>query len=94
VLPIVHYYPRPRSILILDNALIYKLARLHDLYEEHGVSLVCLLPYFTDYKPNRGVRLRTLRHVDLKGTVTSRRHLQGFKVFLYFGRQLINRELI
>jgi transposase len=55
VLP--HYipYPRPQSILILDNALIYKLAQLYDLYKEHGVLLIFLLLYSPDYNPIKAI---------------------------------------
>ena len=49
VLPYYIPYPRPRSILILDNALIYKLARLYNLCKEHGVLLIFLLLYLLDY---------------------------------------------
>ena len=49
VLPYCTLYPRPRSILILDNALIYKSARLRDLCKEHGVLLVFLPLYLPDY---------------------------------------------
>ena len=51
MLPYYILYPRPRSILILDNALIYKLARLRDLYKEHGVLLIFLLLYLPDFNP-------------------------------------------
>ena len=49
MLPYYILYPRPRSILILDNALIYKLARPRDLYKEHSVLLIFLLLYLLDY---------------------------------------------
>jgi len=49
VLPYYTLYPRPRFILILDNALIYKLAQICNLRKEHGVLLIFLLPYLLDY---------------------------------------------
>ncbi|OCK88499.1 uncharacterized protein K441DRAFT_588528, partial [Cenococcum geophilum 1.58] len=49
VLPYYTLYLRPRSILILDNALIYKLAQIRSLYKEHGVLLIFLPLYLLDY---------------------------------------------
>ena len=51
MLPYYTLYPRPRSILILDNALIYKSAQLRDLYKEYSVLLVFLPLYSPDYSP-------------------------------------------
>ena len=49
MLPYYTPYPRPQSILILDNASIYKLAQLRNLYKEHGVLLIFLPLYLPDY---------------------------------------------
>ena len=51
MLPYYTLYPRPRSILILNNASIYKLARLHNLYKEHGILLIFLPLYLLDFNP-------------------------------------------
>jgi hypothetical protein len=42
-------YPRPRSVLILNNASIHKDLRLHQLYNNAGVVLKFLLLYLLDY---------------------------------------------
>ena len=79
-----HYipYPGPRSILILDNALIYKLARLRDLCEEHGVLLVFLPPYSPDYNPIEAA------FKDLKAWIKRNYRLaetfKSFEAFLHF----------
>jgi len=44
-------YLRPRSIIILDNASIHKLARLQELYKRAGVILKFLLLYSPDFNP-------------------------------------------
>ena len=44
-------YPGPRSIIVLNNASIYKLARLQELYEHSGVILEFLPPYSPDFNP-------------------------------------------
>jgi transposase len=44
-------YPSPWSIIILDNAVIHKPARLSNLCKEHGVRLLFLLLYLLDYNP-------------------------------------------
>jgi len=51
VLPYCILYPRPQSILILDNALIYKLVKIYSLCKEHGVLLIFLPLYLLDYNP-------------------------------------------
>ena len=82
MLPYYTPYPRPRSILILDNALIYKLARLRDLCEEHGVLLIFLPPYSPDYNPIEAT------FKDLKAWIKRNHRLaetfKNFKAFLYF----------
>jgi transposase len=82
VLPYCTLYPRPRSILILDNALIYKSARLRDLYEEHGVLLIFLPPYSPDYNPIEAT------FKDLKAWIKRNYRLaetfKSFKAFLHF----------
>lgn len=47
VLP--HCNPRlgPRSVLVLDNASIYRNRRLRELFKAYGVALEFLLPYST-----------------------------------------------
>jgi hypothetical protein len=51
VLPHCTPYPRLRSILILNNASIYKDLRLHQLCNDTGVVLKFLLLYSLDYNP-------------------------------------------
>ena len=82
MLPYYTPYPRPRSILILDNASIYKLARLRDLYKEHGVLLIFLPPYLLDYNPIEAT------FKDLKAWIKRNYRLaetfENFEAFLYF----------
>jgi transposase len=51
VLP--HCNPRPslRSVLVLDNASIYKSLRLKELCDIYGIALEFLLPYSPDFNP-------------------------------------------
>jgi len=51
VLPCCTPYPRPRSVLVLDNALIHKNARLQQLCNDASVLLKFLPPYSPDYNP-------------------------------------------
>jgi hypothetical protein len=51
VLPCCTPYPRPCSVLILDNALIHKNARLQQLCNDASVLLKFLPPYSPDYNP-------------------------------------------
>jgi len=44
-------YLGPRSVLILDNALIHKLAQLHKLYKQYSIKLRFLPLYLPDYNP-------------------------------------------
>ena len=82
MLPYCTPYPRPRSILILDNALIYKSARLRDLCKEYGVLLVFLPPYLPDFNPIKAT------FKDLKAWIKRNYRLaetiESFEAFLYF----------
>jgi len=49
VLPYYILYLKPQSILILDNALIYKLVQLRNLYKEYSILLIFLPLYLLDY---------------------------------------------
>jgi transposase len=51
VLPHCSAYPGPCSVLILDNASIYKSIELCQMYKERGVLLKFLLPYSPDFNP-------------------------------------------
>ena len=51
MLPNCTLYPGPRSIIVLDNASIYKLARLQELCEHSGIILEFLPPYSPDFNP-------------------------------------------
>jgi transposase len=44
-------YPGKRSVIILDNASIYKDRRLYDAYDQAGVLLRFLLLYLPDFNP-------------------------------------------
>jgi len=49
VLPYYLLYLGPRLILILNNVLIYKLARLRKLYKQYSIKLRFLPLYLLDY---------------------------------------------
>ena len=51
VLPYYSLYLGPRLVLILDNVLIHKLARLRELYKQYSVKLRFLPLYSPDYNP-------------------------------------------
>jgi len=51
VLPYCLLYLEPCLVLILNNASIYKLAQLQELYKQHGVKLKFLPLYSPDYNP-------------------------------------------
>ena len=51
MLPYYSLYLEPRSVLILDNAFIYKSVQLRELCKQHGVKLKFLPPYSLDYNP-------------------------------------------
>ena len=82
MLPYYTPYPGPRSILILDNALIHKLAQLRNLCEENGILLIFLPPYSPDYNPIKAT------FKDLKAWVKRNYRLaetfKSFKAFLHF----------
>jgi len=51
VLPYCSVYLRPCLVLILDNAFIYKSAKLCSIYKERGVLLKFLPLYSLDFNP-------------------------------------------
>ena len=55
MLPHCTPYPGPRSVLILDNASIYKDLHLHQLCNDAGVVLKFLPPYSPDYNPIKAI---------------------------------------
>jgi transposase len=81
VLPHCTPYPSPQSIIILDNVVIHKLARLSNLCEEHGVLLLFLPLYSLDYNPIEAT------FKDLKAWVKRNHRLveayESFKAFLH-----------
>lgn len=82
VLPHCTPYPRPRSILVLDNASIHKSVRLRNLCEEYGILLVFLPPYSPDFNPIEAT------FKDLKAWVKRNYRLaeefNSFEAFLHF----------
>ena len=42
-------YPRPRSVLIIDNAITHRLEELKEMCKEVGVILEYLPPYSLDF---------------------------------------------
>jgi len=82
VLPFCTPYPGPRSVLILDNASIYKNARLQQLCSDAGVLLKFLPPYSPDYNPIEAT------FKDLKAWIKRNHSLvedfENFGDFLYF----------
>jgi transposase len=81
VLPHCTPYPSPQSIIILDNVVIHKLARLSNLCEEHGVPLLFLPLYSLDYNPIEAT------FKDLKAWVKRNHRLveayESFEAFLH-----------
>ena len=55
MLPNCTPYPGPRSIIVLDNASIYKSARLRELCERSGIILEFLLLYLLDFNPIKAI---------------------------------------
>lgn len=51
VLPFCNPFPHARSVIVLDNASIYRNQELKDMCEEAGVLLEFLPPYSPDYNP-------------------------------------------
>jgi len=82
VLPYCSPYPGPRSVLILDNALIYKLAQLRKLCKQHGVKLRFLPLYSPDYNPIEAI------FNNIKAWIRRNQRLvkefKSFNAFLYF----------
>jgi len=75
-------YPGPRLVLILNNAVIYKLTRLRELYKQHDVLLKFLPPYSPDYNPIKAT------FNNIKAWIRRNQRLvkdfESFKSFLYF----------
>ena len=42
-------YPGPRSVLVMDNVIIYRLEELKEIYKEIGIILEYLSPYSLDF---------------------------------------------
>ena len=82
MLPYYTLYLGPRSVLILNNASIYKSIQLQKLCKEHGVLLKFLLPYSPDFNPIE------VTFNDLKAWIKRHYWLMedfvSFKAFLYF----------
>ena len=82
VLPNYTPYLGPRSIIILDNASIYKLARPQELYKQAGVILKFLPLYSPDFNPIKVI------FKDLKAWIKRNYALasdfKSFNIFLEF----------
>ncbi|CAG8855508.1 15868_t:CDS:1, partial [Gigaspora margarita] len=50
-LPKMNPFFKQFSVLVLDNASIYREHHLHELYQEKGIKLEFLPPYAPDYNP-------------------------------------------
>ena len=55
MLPYCLLYLGPCLVLILDNILIYKSARLRELYKQYSVKLRFLPLYLPDYNPIKAI---------------------------------------
>ena len=44
-------WPLPKSVLVVDNASIHKVAGIREMVEEHGAHLVYLPAYSPDFNP-------------------------------------------
>lgn len=51
VLPRCNPFPRPKSVIIIDNCSIHMNARIEELYNKYGVKVLYLPPYSPDYNP-------------------------------------------
>ena len=51
LLPCMNAWPLPKSVLIIDNASIHKLAGIHELVKERGTRLLYLPAYSPDFNP-------------------------------------------
>jgi len=75
-------YPGPQSIIILDNALIHKSARLQELCDRSSVILEFLPPYSPDFNPIKAT------FKDLKAWIrrnyTLAAEFESFNSFLEF----------
>ena len=51
LLPQMNEWPLPNSVLIVDNAVIHKVAGIRELVEGHGACLLYLPVYSPDFNP-------------------------------------------
>ena len=51
LLPCMNAWPLPKSVLVIDNASIHKLAGIHELVEKCGACLLYLPAYSPDFNP-------------------------------------------
>ena len=51
LLPRMNEWPLPRSVLIVDNASIHKVAGIREMVEERGARLIYLPAYSPDFNP-------------------------------------------
>jgi transposase len=92
VLPHCTLYPGPRSVIIMDNASIYKDPCLRQACNETGMLLKFLPPYSPDYNPIEAT------FKDLKAWLKKNYSLlvefEDFAEFLNFAvQQVYNRDV-
>lgn len=51
LLPLMNKWPLPRSVLVIDDALIHKVDGIRELVEERGMRLLYLPSYSPDFNP-------------------------------------------
>ena len=44
-------FPRPRSVIVMDNASIHKTFKVQEILVEYGIMVIYLPPYSPDFNP-------------------------------------------
>jgi len=89
VLPYYLLYLGPRSVLILNNASIYKSAQLQELCKQHSVKLKFLPLYSPDYNPIKA----TFNNIKawIKRNQQLVKEFKSFNAFLHFAVSQVYR---